>query len=110
VNPAREDLTPREMADALFSEMGLRGKALELAWLAFNEHPDGTVAIALAAFEGTNPAGLFTFKREQGEHAVSAGSGQRRTGWTFQRGSHSGTYVRDPKGIDVLPSGYGTVG
>jgi hypothetical protein len=30
---------------------------------------------------------------------------ERRTGFTFKRGSHGGTYVRDPEGTDVLPPG-----
>jgi len=95
----------REMAESLFSEMGLRGEALRLAWLAFDEAPEGTVEIALAAFEGRSPAGLFTFKREQGEHRQGVG-GQRRTGWRMVRGTHSASYVRDPKGVDVLPAGH----
>ena len=98
--------TQRQMCESLFTEMGLRGEALRLAWLAFDEYPEGTVAIALAAFEGHNPAGLFTFKREQGEHRTGA-SGQRRTGWRMRRGTHGCSYVRDPKGVDVLPAGYG---
>jgi hypothetical protein len=35
-------------------------------------------------------------------------SGERKdrpTGFRFQRGSHSGTWVRDPEGTDVLPPG-----
>lgn len=105
----KHHLTQHDMLEALFSEMGLRDKALRLGWMAFDEYPDGTVEIALASFEGRNPAGLFTFKREQGEHRQSV-PGQKRTGWTFVRGSHSGHYVRDPKGVDVLPAGYGVVG
>lgn len=30
----------------------------------------------------------------------------RRTGITFVRGTHSGSYVRDPEGTDLLPAGY----
>ena len=33
--------------------------------------------------------------------------GERRTGYTFVRGSHSGTYVRDPDGPDIVPAGHG---
>jgi hypothetical protein len=99
-------MTNHDMAAALFREMRLTDEGLRLAWLAFNENEEGTVEIALAAFEGRNPAGLFTFKREQGEHLVTRGGGERRTGWRFRRGTHSGTYVRDPKGTDVLPAGY----
>jgi hypothetical protein len=29
-----------------------------------------------------------------------------RTGYRFVRGTHSGTYVRDPEGTDRLPVGY----
>ena len=31
---------------------------------------------------------------------------ERVTGWRFVRGTHSGTYVEDPKGVDRLPLGY----
>jgi hypothetical protein len=94
------------MAEALFGEMHLRGNALRMAWMAFDESPEGTVTMALASFEGTNPAGLFNFKRKQGEHR-EGGGGQRRTGWRMVRGTHGVSYVRDPKGVDVLPAGYG---
>jgi hypothetical protein len=30
---------------------------------------------------------------------------ERPTGFRFKRGSHSGTWVRDPEGTDVLPPG-----
>jgi hypothetical protein len=100
-----DHLTPREMCESLFVEMGLRGEALRLGWVAFDEYPEGTLAIALAAFEGMNPAGLFTFKLREGEHRQSV-PGQRRTGWTMRRGTHGCSYVRDPKGIDMLPAGH----
>jgi hypothetical protein len=29
----------------------------------------------------------------------------RRTGFTFKRGTHGGTWTRDPEGTDVLPAG-----
>ena len=32
--------------------------------------------------------------------------GARRTGYRFVRGTHSGTYTRDPEGADILPSDY----
>jgi hypothetical protein len=28
----------------------------------------------------------------------------RRTGYRFVRGTHGGTYVRDPNGIDIMPA------
>jgi hypothetical protein len=36
---------------------------------------------------------------------VSAGA-KRVTGYKFVRGSHGGTYTRDPEGTDILPVGY----
>ena len=30
----------------------------------------------------------------------------RRTGWRFVRGTQSGSYIRDPEGVDPLPAGY----
>jgi hypothetical protein len=30
---------------------------------------------------------------------------KRRTGFTFKRGTHGGTWIRDPEGTDVLPVG-----
>ncbi len=36
---------------------------------------------------------------------IKAGSA-RRTGWRFVRSTQSGSYVRDPDGVDPLPVGY----
>jgi hypothetical protein len=36
---------------------------------------------------------------------IRAGAG-RRTGFRFERGGHGGRYVRDPDGMDILPSGW----
>lgn len=33
-------------------------------------------------------------------------STERRTGFRFTRGTHSGTFVRDPEGTDLLPVGH----
>jgi hypothetical protein len=30
----------------------------------------------------------------------------RKTGYRFVRGTHGGTYRRDPEGTDILPAGY----
>jgi hypothetical protein len=32
--------------------------------------------------------------------------GARRTGFRFVRGTHAGSYARDPNGTDILPAGY----
>ncbi len=31
---------------------------------------------------------------------------RHRTGWRFVRGTHSGSYIRDPEGTDRLPAGH----
>ncbi len=31
---------------------------------------------------------------------------RHRTGWRFVRGTHSGSYIRDPDGTDRLPAGH----
>jgi hypothetical protein len=36
---------------------------------------------------------------------IRAGVG-RRTGVKFVRGTHSGSYIRDPEGTDMLPPSY----
>lgn len=95
---------PRVMAEALFADLGLRGEALRLGWVAFEENAEGTIQLALSSFEGQNPAGVFEFRRRRGDHQVAGG--QRRTGWRFVRGTHGGTYVRDPRGVDTPPPGY----
>lgn len=43
--------------------------------------------------------------RDYVEGNIRAG-GKRRTGYRFVRGLHSGTYVRDPEGTDILPAGH----
>ena len=32
--------------------------------------------------------------------------GTRRTGFKFIRGTHGGSFVRDPEGTHILPAGY----
>jgi hypothetical protein len=32
--------------------------------------------------------------------------GTRRTGFKFVRGTHGGSFVRDPEGTDILPAAY----
>jgi hypothetical protein len=36
---------------------------------------------------------------------IRAGGG-RRTGIRFVRGTHGGSYIRDPNGTDILPAGF----
>lgn len=43
---------------------------------------------------------------EIGDSRIEGQKQRPRTGWRFVRGSHSGTYVRDPEGTDRLPPGY----
>jgi hypothetical protein len=37
---------------------------------------------------------------------LAAKEGRKITGWRWMRGTHSGTYVRDPYGTDEPPKGY----
>jgi hypothetical protein len=62
--------------------------------------------VALECFEAHNPAGLLIRRLRDGDHMRHLRRGEKRTGWRWVRGTHSGTYVRDPKGTDVLPPGY----
>lgn len=53
-------------------------------------------------------AGVLLSMIRRGEHLhVPDRSARRITGWRFSRGSHSATYVPDPRGTDPLPAGYG---
>lgn len=40
------------------------------------------------------------------ERLYGRNTGERKTGYRFQRGTHGGTYVRDSEGNDFLPVGY----
>ncbi len=39
-------------------------------------------------------------------HGNIRAGGKRRTGYKFVRGTHGGSFVRDPDGTDILPAGY----
>jgi len=54
----------------------------------------------LASLCGVEPAELRDYLRGY----VKSGRA-RRTGFTFVRGTHGGTYVLDPEGVDELPAG-----
>jgi hypothetical protein len=36
---------------------------------------------------------------------VRSGAG-RKTGFRFVRGTHGGSYIRDPEGTDIVPAGW----
>ena len=42
--------------------------------------------------------------RDYARGNIRAG-GARRTGYRLVRGTHGGSYVRDPNGTDILPAG-----
>jgi hypothetical protein len=68
-------------------------------------------ARAFGAREGTSGAGLLLTMLRRGDHLLKRNPRRPRvTGWRFVRGTHSGTYVPDPAGIDQLPQGYGQTG
>lgn len=81
-------------------------------WEALKAHPDGVVRCARRAKSvsernGTSGAGLLLTMIRSGEHTLEPNpTAPRITGWRFVRGSHSGSYVEDPNGVDPLPPGY----
>lgn len=88
-------------------------------WRAWQDDPDGVERCALEAraftrHEPGTGAGLFLTMIRRGDHLDEIpdphAPRQRITGWRWVRGSHSGTYVRDPQGTDPLPPGYGLDG
>jgi hypothetical protein len=81
-------------------------------WQAWLENDDGVELCAERAQakgrrNGNTGAGLLLHMIRGGEHRITADETRRTvTGWKFQRGTHGGSYVRDPKGTDPLPAGY----
>jgi hypothetical protein len=65
------------------------------------------VEAALAALLKEEPGLVRTYIVEVLEERLWRGGEDRSraTGFRFVRGSHGGTYVRDPTGTDVLPAG-----
>jgi hypothetical protein len=65
------------------------------------------VETALAALLKEKPEAVRNYVVEVMEQRLwRAGEDRTRTtGFRFVRGSHGGTYVRDPDGTDVLPAG-----
>ncbi len=43
---------------------------------------------------------------EIGDSNIEGQEHRPRTGWRFVRGTHSGSYIRDPEGTDRLPAGH----
>jgi hypothetical protein len=82
-------------------------------WDAYLQDPEGLERCAQRARaegrrSGTTGAGLLLTMIRRGEHRLRFDpAAPRVTGWRFQRGTHSGTYVPDPEGVDPLPAGYG---
>jgi hypothetical protein len=78
----------------------------EEVWEAFQAEPDSCERLALRAMSGQNPVALFLSELRAGAHLEPEHVPVRYTGWRFVRGSHGGSYVRDPRGLDRLPAGY----
>lgn len=95
----------------LISAFGLTGDQRAEVAKAFEQHPAGTELCAhRAQAEGlknrNTGAGLFLTMIRRGDHILPPPSSKperRITGWRFQRGSHSGSYVTDPAGTDPPP-------
>lgn len=85
---------------------------------AYLEAPDGFDTLIRDALNSaargklhSAPANVIVANVRRGDHLRAQqlselGRGPRKTGWRFVRGSHSGTFVADPDGTDVLPEGY----
>lgn len=83
------------------SERGRR--ELTQAW---GESPDGVLREAAVAQPGSvDPGAVLIARVRKGCH-LEPDPPAGATGWRFVRGTHSGTYVRDPLGMDVVPEGY----
>jgi hypothetical protein len=97
----------------LLQSFKLRPRQKARVWDAYLENPEGLERVALQAQgigneNGNTGAGLLLTMIERGDHLSEATRGGRRvTGWRFIRGTHSGSYVRDKRGTDPLPQGYG---
>jgi hypothetical protein len=101
-----DNLTQRDQAEDTFTALDLDGAGLLEAWTAYEANPDGTIRTAITASSGRNPSGLFLHLIRKGNHLKPPRQGRKLTGWRFARGSHGGTYVKDPLGTDPLPKGY----
>lgn len=79
-----------------------RNEAME----AYKVNPRGVRRLVREAMPRRNPASVFLARLRGGEHLRPDLAAGPITGWRFIRGTHSGTYVEDPRGRDRLPTGY----
>lgn len=98
----------RARAKEALAPLALHHSQKREAWQAFLASPDGVERVAAQSQSGSphSPAAIFLAAIRNGEHLLDHTPKPRYTGWRFVRGSHSGTYVEDPKGTDPLPAGY----
>lgn len=109
-------MTPLTQAQCdLLSSFRLTRQQKAEVWAAWLASPDGTERCCLqaqaeGARRGNTGAGLLLTVLRRGDHLADRSEvGRRVTGWKWVRGTHSGTYVRDPSGTDPLPAGYDLV-
>lgn len=99
----------------LLASFHLSRKGKREVWDAWQADPEGVELCALRARSigkrnGTTGGGALVVMIRRGEHLQKADPSARVvTGYRFVRGSHSGTFVRDPAGTDRLPPGYSFV-
>ena len=109
----------RRRRAAALAPFGLTGSGKLEVEEAYLEAPDAVDEIIRQAVESaakgklrTTPAHVLVAACRKGDHLriqamLHVPRRERRTGWRWVRGSHSGTYVQDPEGTDRLPEGYG---
>jgi hypothetical protein len=111
VNLGGEELSQEE-ARRLLGDFGLTDAQKAELWTALKANAEGVErcverARATGRRHGRSGAGLLVWMIREGEHLLEPDPSVRSvTGWRFVRGSHSGSYVADPKGTDPLPPGY----
>ena len=92
----------KEWLEPLRLTLKQRNEAIE----AYGVNPRGVRRLVREAMTRANPAAAFLARLRRGEHLRPDNDHRPITGWRFVRGTHSGTFVEDPRGRDRLPTGY----
>lgn len=92
------------------AEFSLPKRHLDDARMCFEECPEGFMACVQKALRLDRPSGTLVAMLKRDQHLeplyAEIDKADPVTGWRFVRGTHGGTYARDPEGQDKLPKGY----